>query len=57
MDGLFHGKTYEQMDDLEGKNPYFWFNTQLATTTLSKMNSRKSFVHIHNDGILMSNVL
>ena len=57
MDGLFHGKAYEQMDDLGGKNHYFWFNTQLATTTLSKMNSRKSFVHIHNDGIPMSNVL
>ena len=24
MDGLFHGKPYEQMDDLGGKNPYFW---------------------------------
>ncbi len=23
MDGLFHGKPYEQMDDLGGKNPYF----------------------------------
>ena len=21
---------YEQMDDLGGKNPYFWFNTHLA---------------------------
>ena len=24
MDGLFHGKPYEQMDDLGGKTPYFW---------------------------------
>ena len=24
MDGLFHGKPYEQMDDLGGKNHYFW---------------------------------
>ena len=28
MDGLFHGKPYEQMDDL-GFSPYFWFNTQI----------------------------
>ena len=24
MDGLFHGKPYEQMDDLGGFSPYFW---------------------------------
>ena len=28
MDGENKGKPYEQMDDLEGKTPYFWFNTQ-----------------------------
>ncbi len=27
MDGENNGKPYEQMDDLGGKNPYFWFNT------------------------------
>ena len=30
MDGENNGKPYEQMDDLGGKNPYFWFNTQFA---------------------------
>ncbi len=31
MDGSFHGKPYEQMDDLGGKNhPYFWFNTHMT---------------------------
>ena len=30
MDGLFHGKPYEQMDDLGGKKPYFWFNTHIS---------------------------
>ena len=29
MDGLFHGKPYEQMDDL-GVFPYFWSNTHVA---------------------------
>ncbi len=30
MDGLFHGKPYEQMDDLGGSfTPYFWVNTQI----------------------------
>ena len=29
MDGLFHEKTYEQMDDLGLKPPYFWFNTHV----------------------------
>ena len=24
MDGLFHGKPYEQMDDFGGNHPYFW---------------------------------
>ena len=24
MDGLFHGKPYFLIDDLGGKNPYFW---------------------------------
>ncbi len=24
MDGENNGKPYEQMDELEGKNPYFW---------------------------------
>ena len=24
MDGLFHGKPYEQMDDFGEKKPYFW---------------------------------
>ena len=24
MDGDNNGKPYEQMDDLGGKNPYFW---------------------------------
>ena len=28
MDGLFHGKPYEQMDDLEGFSHYFWVDTQ-----------------------------
>ena len=28
MDGENNGsKSYEEMDDLGGKNPYFWFNT------------------------------
>ena len=30
MDGLFHGKPYEQMDDLGGKNPYFRRATHLG---------------------------
>ena len=29
MDGENNGKPYEQMDDLGGKNPYFWFNTHI----------------------------
>ena len=29
MDGLFHGKPYEQMDDSGGKNPYFWRATHM----------------------------
>ena len=29
MDGLFHGKPYEQMDDLGGKTPIFG-NTQMS---------------------------
>ena len=33
MDGLFHGKPYEQMYDLGGKTPYFWFNTQQQKKT------------------------
>ena len=28
MDGENKGKPYEQMDDLGGKNHYFWFNTR-----------------------------
>ena len=31
MDGWFHGKPYEQMDDLGGfHHPYFWFNTHIG---------------------------
>ena len=30
MDGENNGTPYEQMDDFEGKNPYFWFNTHMA---------------------------
>ena len=30
MDGLFHGKNPIKMDDLGGKNPYFWFNTHIS---------------------------
>ena len=29
MDGLFHGKPYEQMDDLGGVFPYFWLETPI----------------------------
>ena len=31
MDGLFHGKPYEQMDDWGGFSHYFWFNTHFST--------------------------
>ena len=34
MDGLFHEKPYEQMDDLGCKNPYSWFNTHARSTGL-----------------------
>ena len=34
MDGLFHGKPYEQMDDLGGFPPIFG-NTQMATFGIS----------------------
>ena len=30
MDGKNNGKPYEQMDDLGGKNPYFWKHPYLA---------------------------
>ncbi len=34
MDGENHGsKPYEQMDDLGGKNPYFWVNTPINFDT------------------------
>ncbi len=29
MDGENHGKPYEQMDDLGGFHPYFWFNSHV----------------------------
>ena len=29
MDGLFHGKPYEQMVPQNGFYPYFWFNTHI----------------------------
>ena len=29
MDGENSGKPYEQMDDLGGKNPYFWVDTHM----------------------------
>ena len=29
MDGLYHGKPYEQMDDLGGFSHDFWFNTHM----------------------------
>ncbi len=32
MDGLFHGKPYEQMNDLEKFPHYFWFNTHIVPT-------------------------
>ena len=35
MDGLFHGKPYEQMDDLGGFHPYFWFNTHIQKSCLT----------------------
>ena len=52
MDGLFHGKPYEQMDDLGGKNPYFWThpngqslneNGKTDYSTLPKGQSKISF--------------
>ena len=30
MDGENNGKPYEQMDDLGGFSPYFWFNTHMG---------------------------
>ena len=41
MDGENKGKPYEQMDDLGGKNPYFWFNThfQLPQKNMVKSTS------------------
>ena len=32
MDKLYNGKPYEQMDDLGGKNHYFWKHPNLAKT-------------------------
>ena len=37
MEGDYNGKPYEQMDDLGGKNPYIWFNTQIKDRHLSKL--------------------
>ena len=31
MDGENSGKSYEQMDDLGGGFPYFWFNTHFLS--------------------------
>ena len=31
MDGENNGKPYYLMDDLGGKNLYFWFNTHIST--------------------------
>ena len=37
MDGLFHGKPYEQMDDLGGFSHYFWFNTHFGEDQTMQM--------------------
>ena len=35
MDGENNGTPYEQMDDLGGKNPYFWKHLYLSYTFFS----------------------
>ena len=51
MDGENNGQPYEQMDDLGGKHPYFWFNTpdaqtSKATSAISYKNSRPNMLVI-----------
>ena len=41
MDGLFHGKAYEQMGWFGGKHPYFWFNTHMNWKQLKHPDCRR----------------
>ena len=51
MDGENNGKPYEQMDDLGGKNPYFWFNTQMHQPPELSKNFRGGVVEPGRGGV------